>query len=80
MPVLFSNAKRKALQGVLRESRKKSGLSQLEVAERLGRHQSFVSKYESGERKLDLVELSAVCQTLGLTLQEFVERFEEAGS
>lgn len=47
------------LVGVLRELRLTAGLRQSDVAERLDVHQSFVSKYESGERRLDLVEREA---------------------
>jgi hypothetical protein len=35
-----------------------------------------VSKYETGERRLDLVEVHAVCQSLGITLTAFVKKFE----
>jgi transcriptional regulator with XRE-family HTH domain len=38
-----------------------ANLTQLDVANRLGRPQSFVSKYESGERRLDVVEFLEVC-------------------
>ena len=64
-------------QDLLRKLRKEAGLRQTDVAERLGHPPSFVSKYESGERCLDLLELEQVCEALGITLSEFVERFEE---
>jgi transcriptional regulator with XRE-family HTH domain len=67
----------KALLELLRKVRIDRGLRQQELAERLGRPQSFVSKYESGERRLDLVELKFVCQALGVSLCDFVRRFEE---
>jgi hypothetical protein len=38
--------------------------------------QSFVSKYETGERRLDLVEVRQVCKSLGTTLPAFVKKFE----
>jgi transcriptional regulator with XRE-family HTH domain len=37
-----------------------------------------VSKYESGERRLDILELRAVCEALGITLVKFCKRLEEA--
>jgi transcriptional regulator with XRE-family HTH domain len=37
--------------------------------------QSVVSKYESGERRLDLMELNDVCAAMGVPLVEFVKRF-----
>jgi len=66
------------LQMLLREIRQQAGLRQSELAARLGRPQSFVSKYESGERRLDLIELRQVCQAIGISLEEFVHRFERS--
>lgn len=43
----------------LREARRSDGLIQADVAERLGKPQSFVSKCESGERRVDFIELVA---------------------
>lgn len=57
----------------LREAREKAGLTQEQLAQRLGQGQSFVSKYERGERRLDVVELSAVCQAIGISLLAFVQ-------
>jgi len=59
---------------LLRETRKEAGLRQDDVAERLGRPQSFVSKYESGERRLDILELYDVCGALGVTLNDFMKK------
>ncbi|UJX43166.1 helix-turn-helix transcriptional regulator [Desulfovibrio sp. JY] len=56
--------------------RKEAGLRQTELAARLGYPQSYVSKYESGQRRIDMIELEAICHALGITLREFVERFE----
>jgi len=55
-----------------------AGLTQTDVAQRLGQPQSFVSKYESGERRLDILELREVCAVIGVTLAEFVRRLEQA--
>jgi transcriptional regulator with XRE-family HTH domain len=59
---------------LLRTIRHEAGLRQVDVARRLGRPQSFVSKYESGQRRLDLVELAAICQVLGASLPAFLRR------
>jgi len=64
------------LQSLLRQLRVEAGLKQEEVASRLERPQSFVSKYETGERRLDVLELREVCRAMGLTLPEFVQRLE----
>jgi transcriptional regulator with XRE-family HTH domain len=61
---------------LLRETRKKAGLSQLELARRLDRSQSFVSKYESGELQLDLIELCSICRAMDTSLSTFVREFE----
>lgn len=50
---------------LLRECRERAGLRQIDVAERLDEPQSFVSKYESGERRLDVIEFRTVCKALG---------------
>ena len=47
-------------------ARQKQGLSQAALADRLGRVQTFVSKYERGERRLDVVEFLDVAAALGL--------------
>jgi transcriptional regulator with XRE-family HTH domain len=66
------------LQNLLREMRIRAGLSQSGLATKLKRTQSFVSKMESGEKTLDLIELRQVCQALETSLTEFVRQFEEA--
>ena len=65
-----------ALQALLRRLRNRAGLRQADVANELGEPQSFVSKYESGERRLDIVELREVCRALGVSLGEFIREFE----
>jgi transcriptional regulator with XRE-family HTH domain len=64
------------LAGLLREMREEAGLSQVRVAELLDEPQPFVSRYESGERRLDLVELRQICRVLGIALGDLVRRFE----
>ena len=48
------------------------------LAKKLEKPQSYVSKYESGERRLDLLELEQVCRAIGIQLKVLVERFEKA--
>lgn len=52
------------LRELLIAARKKAGLTQAEVAERLGRPQSFVAKYEGGERRLDVIEFIQVANAV----------------
>ena len=76
-PRLRASAKKqKVLLSLLRQVREEKGLRQLDIAEALGCPQSVVSKYESGERRLDLLELRDVCQAAEISLVDFVARFE----
>lgn len=67
----------RALQRVLHVIRQEKGLTQVNLAQRLGRPQSYVSKYESGERKLDLPELEKICGVLGVGLETLVRRYRK---
>ncbi len=72
----FSPEYKKLLQ-LLRQVRMEAGLRQVDLAKKLEMPQSFVSKYESGERRLDLLELKRVCEAVGISLEKFVKRFEK---
>ena len=73
----LSSTESEKLAALLRSVRSEAGLTQSEIAERLELPQSFVSKYESGERRLDLVELRQICKALKISLGDFVRRFEK---
>lgn len=64
------------LQKNLREIRKKSNLTQEELASAISKPQSYVSKYESGERRIDVIELRAICLACGISLEAFSKRLE----
>ncbi len=66
MPTPLNSPVYTQLRTLLIESRERAGLTQAEVAKRLRRVQSFVSKYELGERRLDVVDFIAVCDCLGV--------------
>ena len=76
MPDLGSNPSRESLRALLRQIRQEADLRQVDLARRIGQPQSYVSKYESGERRLDLLELRHICQAVGIPLEEFLHRFE----
>jgi transcriptional regulator with XRE-family HTH domain len=57
---------------LLTEARKSAGLTQADIAERLGKPQSFVSKYEGGERRLDVIEFLAVTEAIGVDAGEIL--------
>lgn len=71
-------AQRSQLVNLLREIRIEAGLTQMELAVRIERDQTFVSKYESGQRRLDVLEAREICQAIGITLEEFARRLEKA--
>jgi transcriptional regulator with XRE-family HTH domain len=71
-------AEYKALQRLLRQVRKGAGLRQEDLADLLDRPQSFISKYEQGDRRLDLIEVRHICRAVGISLTDFVRRFEES--
>ena len=61
----------------LRNARLAAGLSQEMLANRIGQTQSFVSKVERGERRLDVVELRMFCAAIGIDLSSFVKQIDE---
>jgi transcriptional regulator with XRE-family HTH domain len=70
--------KKARLAALLRQVRLDASLTQLQLAEKIKQTQSYVSKYEGGEQRLDLIELEAVCKAVGISLTDFVERYLES--
>ncbi|VEE60856.1 transcriptional regulator, y4mF family [Shewanella putrefaciens] len=66
-----------ALRNELKAMRKMAGFNQSELALKLGKPQSFVSKYESGERQLKILELEQVCLACGTSAHAFLKDFSE---
>jgi len=64
--------------GLLRDLRVDAGLTQVMLAKKLSNTQTFVSKVERGERRLDLVEFVEICEALGVdpraALDEYLTR------
>ena len=63
--------------GLLRSAREATGVTQEDLATRLGTTQSLVSKCERGERRLDVVELRSWCYALGIAFPGFVKSLEK---
>ncbi len=61
---------------LLIQARKAAGLTQVELAARLNRPQSFVSKVERGERRLDVIEFLEVARVLRLDVMAFLHRLD----
>ncbi len=59
-------------------ARKAAGINQIELAERLGKPQSFVSKVERGERRVDVVELLIIARAIGTDEIHLVSQIAKA--
>lgn len=66
------------LQSLLVEARKGKGLTQAELAEALSKPQSFVAKYENGERRIDVIEFVDITTALGVSTADILARIEPA--
>jgi transcriptional regulator with XRE-family HTH domain len=60
----------------LREMREQAGMTQVQLATRLGKPQSYVSKVESGERQMDFLEVRDYCVACKRDFTEFVAMLE----
>ena len=65
-----------ALLQLLKTTREQKGYTQIDLAKKLGQSQSFVSKIECGDRRIDIVQLRTICTVLGISLVEFVQQWE----
>lgn len=61
---------------LLRQTRESKGLTQVQLAARLGKPQSYVSKIESGDRSMDLIEVRAYCVACDVVFIDFVRTLE----
>jgi transcriptional regulator with XRE-family HTH domain len=57
----------------LKAARIEADLTQVQVAKKLGHHQSYISKIESGERRIDVVELNRLAKLYGKNMSYFVK-------
>ena len=56
----------------MKKARTEAGLTQVQVADKLGHHQSYISKIESGERRVDVVELNRIAKLYGKKVSYFL--------
>ena len=70
---IFSE-KQERLCALLVEARNRAGFTQAELASKLQRPQSYVSKYESGERRLDVIEFIEITRVLGIPADSFLKK------
>lgn len=78
MPASIAKPEYQLLRQFLVEARERAGLTQTQVAQRLQRAQSFVSKYELGERRLDVIDFVQVCDCLGVDPGELLRQVLKA--
>ncbi len=77
MPKSVYSPRYRRFRELLVQARKDAELTQRELADRLKRPQSFVSKYESGERRLDLIEFLDVAAVLNLDVADFLRDLQQ---
>lgn len=75
MPNALHRHQYQVFQALLVEAREGAAMSQTTVAKKLSRPQSFVSKYERGERRLDMTEFIEVADVLGINIHDFMLRY-----
>lgn len=67
----------KVIGGVLAAARRRSGITQVDLAQRLGKPQSFISSYEAGQRRVDVLELLRIAVALDIaSVDVFMEIVE----
>ncbi len=72
MPKTLRSPRHVRLIDLLVEQRRRVGLSQSDLAERLGRYQSVISSMESGGRRVDVVELLDIAEVIGLDVHALI--------
>lgn len=74
MPRQSVQERRKQLRKLLTAARKEAGLKQVEVAKKMGKPQPFMSRFETGERQLEVAEFIELAQILGLDPVKIIEK------
>lgn len=67
----------RVLMDCLKAYRLQSKMTQQELADSLGCSQAYVSKYEQGQKRLDVIEIRKICGCLGVDLIELISEFED---
>lgn len=80
MPSSLHSHHYQVFRSLLIAAREASGMTQVQIAEKLGRPQSFISKYERGERRLDFSEFVELADVLGIDIIAFVDDYRSASS
>ena len=73
----MQNNRQNKLQELLKSYRINNNLRQSDLAKKLDKPQSFVSKYESGEKHLSFLEVQDICKALNISFSIFASQFED---
>jgi transcriptional regulator with XRE-family HTH domain len=76
MPKAVFSKTYKHFLALLKSSREDAGLTQQDVAKKMGQTQTFVSKSERGERRIDVAELLMFCRAIGVDAADFVRKLQ----
>lgn len=79
MPKSLRTPRQERLQSLLADARKAKGMTQADVATSLGKPQSFVAKYENGERRIDVIEFVDIAAALGVVPGDILALIESSG-
>ena len=66
-----------ALRDALIAARKAAGMTQADLAEKLKCHQSFVARIESGERRIDVIEMIVLARAIDIDAEKLLSAAEE---
>ncbi len=77
MPDTIRSPRQQRLVEILAEAREQAGLTQFEVAARLGRHQPFIANIEGGQRRVDVIELMDLAEIIDLDLHRLLDELEK---
>lgn len=77
MAKTLGSERHRALIALLIEAREKAGLTQTELAEKIGEYQSFVARLESGQRRVDVVEFLELAEVLGFDAEESLRKLRK---
>ena len=77
MTKTLNSSQHKVFQELFVEERRRAGITHKALAEHLGIDRTAVTRIETGERRVDLVELQQICEMLGISLVEFVREYEK---
>ena len=77
MPKSVHSARHGLIADAIAANRRAKGLTQAQVARSLGRHQPFIANIESGERRIDLVELLEIAAVIDLDVEDLVRRVRQ---